>query len=418
MRILNPRPSLAAALTVLLSCVPSVRGDLSAAVQVTAADLASVVLVAIAVLIVKPATLPARVLVLAPVAGAVAIATLASPDAMVSLPGYVRYIQVFVLVPLAVLATVRDRTDILIVGGSLVGVAALQGLVGCVQVLTGNGASYAGEPVRAVGTFGALDVMGMANVVGYGTIILLSVGLALRGRARAAALGGAALLCVPLALSLSRGAWLALLGASLAVLFLRNRALAARVVLLGAVAAVALALGPGTGSDLLERRVTSITSAATQPDQSVNDRYHLWLAATDMWLDRPLTGVGPRRFARLRDTYAPIGLSTGSDTDDPVNGYRRQPLLSPHNMYLLTLSEQGLIGLSAFGAFLACMARWAVRGRTLTAVGLLAWQIIAFAYGDIGGPATPVMSVVLGLVLTLVARPGVLAPDPVQRALR
>jgi O-antigen ligase len=407
MRALCRRPSLAAAATVLLTCLPAGRQDLSSGVQVTAADVASLLLVAIAATLALGSRLPARALVLAPVAGAAGIAMLASPDVLTSLPGYVRYLQVFVLVPLAVLVTVRDRTDRLIVGGALVGAAALQGLVGCVQTLTGTGASYAGERVRAVGTFGALDVMGMASVVSYGALILLAAGLAWRGGRRAAALGGAALLCVPLALSLSRGAWLALLGASLVVLFVHSRALAARVILLGMAAATVLVLGPGAGSDadLLGRRLASITSAVSQPDQSVSDRYSLWLTATRIWLDHPLTGAGPRRFAELRDAYAPIELSSGSDTDDPVNGFQRRPLLSPHNMYLLTLSEQGLLGLAALGACLGSMAWWAVRAAVPAAAGLLAWQGIDFLYGDIGGPSTVVTSVVLGLVLSLVARP-------------
>ncbi|MGW4966321.1 O-antigen ligase family protein [Nonomuraea sp. NPDC004186] len=435
MRALFRRPSLAAAATVLLICLPAGRQDLSSGVQVTAADVASLVLVAIAVTVAlanrltRPlsardpapagaalparavaaasAVVPARALVLAPVAGAAGIAMLASPDVLTSMPGYVRYLQVFVLVPLAVLVAVRDRTDTLIVGGALVGTAALQGLIGCVQAVTGTGASYAGERVRAVGTFGALDIMGMASVVSYGVLVLLAAGLAWRGGRRAAALGGAALLCVPLALSLSRGAWLALLGASLVVLFVHSRALLARVILLGAAAATVLVLGPGAGSDpdMLGRRLASITSVVSHPDQSVSDRYSLWLTATRIWLDHPLTGAGPRRFAELRDAYAPIELSSGSDTDDPVNGFQRMPLLSPHNMYLLTLSEQGLLGLAALGACLGSMAWWAVRAAVPAAAGLLAWQGIDFLYGDVGGPSTVVMSVVLGLVLSLVARP-------------
>jgi O-antigen ligase len=166
-----------------------------------------------------------------------------------------------------------------------------------------------------------------------------------------------------------------------------------------------LALGPGAGSDLLGRRLASITSAVSQPDQSVSDRYSLWLTATRIWLDHPLTGAGPRRFAELRDAYAPIELSSGSDTDDPVNGFRRLPLLSPHNMYLLTLSEQGLLGLAALCACFGSMAWWAVRAAVPAAAGLLAWQSIDFLYGDMGGPSTVVTSVVLGLVLSLVARP-------------
>ncbi|TDD57275.1 O-antigen ligase domain-containing protein [Nonomuraea terrae] len=421
MGALRGRPSLAAAVTVLLACLPAGGADAPAGVDVTASDVASVLLVAIAAVVLFTTSralspglgrgtggwagrgvLPVRAVVLAPVAGAAALALLASPDTLVSLPGFVRFLQVFVLVPLAVLVTVRDRADVMIVGGALVGAATLQGVIGCVQVLTGTGAAYGGERVRAVGTFGAPDVMAMATMVSYGIVILLGAGLTQRGRARVLTLAGAGLLCVPLALSLSRGCWIAVLGAALVVVFLRSRVLAARVVLVVAAAAV-LAFATGTGSDLMDRRLASIASAVSDPDQSVSDRYSLWLAATRMWAEHPATGVGPRRFGELRDTYAPIELSSGSDTDDPVHGYQRRPLLSPHNMYLLTLSEQGLFGLGAFVAFLGSLTWWALRGGVLVAAGLLTCQTISFAYGDIGGPSTTVMSVALGLALALVA---------------
>ncbi|WP_346114515.1 O-antigen ligase family protein [Nonomuraea maheshkhaliensis] len=411
------RPSLLAAALVLLTCLPARHEELSSGVRLTAADVMSLVLAAAAVAVlltraggaVLPARpgaerLPARALVFAPVAAAAGVSLLASADVLAGLPGYVRYVQVFVVIPLAVLVAVRDRTDTLIVGGALVAAAAAQGLVGCVQAFTGTGASYAGEQVRAVGTFGAPDVMGMAGVVSFGAIVLLGAGLTLRGRLRGAALTGAALLCVPLALSLSRGTWLALAGACLVVLFLHSRVLAARVVLAGAAAAIVLALGVGTGADPLGRRLDSVASSVSQPDQSLRDRFSLWRTAVDIWLEHPVTGAGPRGFAQLRDTYAPIELSSGSDTEDPVHGFERRPLLSPHNMYLLTLSEQGLLGLAALAGCLASLVWWAVRERSLIAAGLLTWQIVDFCYGDIGGAPTLVMSVALGLALSLVTR--------------
>ncbi|PRX53025.1 O-antigen ligase-like membrane protein [Nonomuraea fuscirosea] len=402
------RPSLLAAALVLLTCLPAGHEEPSSGVRPTAADVMSLVLAvaAVAVLLSRPAAerLPARVLVFAPVAAAAGVSLLACADVLAGVPGYARYVQVFVVIPLAVLVAVRDRTDMLIVGGALVAAAATQGLVGCVQAVTGTGASYAGEQVRAVGTFGAPDVMGMASVVSFGAIVLLGTGLTLRGRRRAAALTAAALLCVPLALSLSRGTWLALAAAGLVVLFLHSRVLAARVVLAGTAAAIVLALGVGTGADPLGRRLDSVASSVSQPDQSLRDRYSLWRTAVDIWLEHPVTGAGPRGFARLRDTYAPIELSSGSDTEDPVHGFERRPLLSPHNMYLLTLSEQGLLGLAALAGCLGSLAWWAVRERSLVAAGLLTWQLVDFCYGDIGGAPTLVMSVALGLALSLVTR--------------
>src|SRR5207244_12287288 len=92
-------------------------------------------------------------------------------------------------------------------------------------------------------------------------------------------------------------------------------------------------------------------------------RYGLWRAATGMWTDHPITGVGLKNFASFRDEYAPLSVSSGSDVADPVSGFQREPLLSPHNMYLLILSEQGLIGISAFAVPFAALGLAAVRRR-------------------------------------------------------
>nr|BFE86802.1 hypothetical protein GCM10020093_094030 [Planobispora longispora] len=54
-------------------------------------------------------------------------ATVASQDIVASLPGLARYLQVFVLVPLAVVAVLRDRVDLWLVGGAVCGTALIQG---------------------------------------------------------------------------------------------------------------------------------------------------------------------------------------------------------------------------------------------------------------------------------------------------
>ncbi|GAA3444400.1 membrane protein [Planomonospora venezuelensis] len=438
--LLSRGPSAFAAATVLLVCVPQERDDLTTASDVTPADLASVALVATAALalLASGRRLPGRVWVTVPVAAAAVVATLASQDVMAGLPGLARYLQVFVLIPLAVVAALRDRTDLRLVGGAVAGAALLQAAVGSWQALTGTGASYAGENVRAVGTFGATGVMGMATVTGYGLIVLLALGLALRGRRRAAALAAAALLVPALVFSLSRGTWLAVLCAALAMTAVRAPRTAARAGLLAAAAcallAAAAALGPVSGpgpagSHTLTQRFSSIGSSFTDPDRSVRDRYGLWETAAGIWRDHPVTGAGPRMFPALRDSRAPVHLSSGSDTADPVNGFRRQPLLSPHNMYLLVLSEQGLAGITAFCLFFGCVTIWSIRrarssrGRAagpvpagpvaagptpvgLVAVGFLTWQLTDFAYSDIGGPSTLVMSVMLGTALWWAATDG------------
>ena len=80
-----------------------------------------------------------------------------------------------------------------------------------------------------------------------------------------------------------------------------------------------------------------------------------------MWREHWFAGVGLKEFAAYRDRYAPISLASGSDVADAVLGFQREPLLSPHNMYLLVLSEQGLLGFLAMTGLLLAIAVMTVR---------------------------------------------------------
>ncbi|MBH5134049.1 O-antigen ligase family protein [Streptomyces sp. HB-N217] len=345
-----------------------------------------------------------------PVLGlAVAAVGAVSPGAGVA--GLGRYLQVFVLVPAAVLLLVRDRADVRLLTWSMVGLALWQGAVGVHQYVTGTGASYQGETVRAVGTFGPQDVMGMATVVSLG--LVCAVGLALGGtpsRHRLLAAGCACALLLPLAVSFSRGAWIATAVTCAVQVLLAGARRALAVGAAVVAAAVVLVGGFGVGTAMLQERVGSITQVTDAPDQSVTDRYTMWAAAAGMWRERPLTGVGLKGFPEHRDAHASLALSSGSETDGAGAGYRRQPLLSPHNMYLLVLAEQGLIGLFCLaGSWLALLvlvlrrlrAARRARGSALdcafVACGLLVWQLTDFAYADIGGPSTVLTAVCFGL---------------------
>ncbi|MFF7531912.1 O-antigen ligase family protein [Streptomyces bobili] len=358
----------------------------------------------------RPLSRTAAVVLGLPVAG-LALAAMGASSPGAGIGGLGRYLQVFVLVPAAVLLLIRDRCDFRLLAWSFVGLAGWQGAVGVHQYVTGTGASYQGEEIRAVGTFGAQDVMGMATVVSFG--LVCAAGLALgrssvrqRTIATACALG----LLLPLALSFSRGAWIATAvtcSAQLALAGLRRAVKAGAVVL---AAGVVLVGGFGVGTAMLQERIGSITQVADAPDQSVTDRYTMWAAAVGMWREQPLTGVGLKGFPEHRDAHASLALSAGSDTEGAGAGYRKQPLLSPHNMYLLVLGEQGLIGLLALAgswlALLVCALRGLLRVHrnrapgldcALVACGLLVWQLTDFLYADIGGPSTVLTAVVLGL---------------------
>ncbi|MGW8062707.1 O-antigen ligase family protein [Streptomyces ziwulingensis] len=354
----------------------------------------------------RPLSRRAALLLGLPVLG-LAVAAMGASSAGVGLTGFARYLQVFVLLPAAVLLLVRDRRDVRLLAWSLIGLALWQGAVGVHQYATGTGASYRGEPVRAVGTFGPQDVMGMATVVSLG--LVCATGLALGSvspRQRAVSAGCAVALVVPLALSFSRGAWIATAVACVALLSLagvrRALAVGSAVVTVG----VVLMGGLGLGTTMLQERVDSITRVADTPDQSVTDRYTMWAAAAGMWREKPLTGVGLKGFPGHRDAHASLALSSGSDTEGAGAAFRRQPLLSPHNMYLLVLAEQGLLGLLALvGSWLALLVCGMRRLRPLPArpesgliaCGLLVWQLTDFAYADIGGPSTVLTAVCFGL---------------------
>ncbi|MFI1105018.1 O-antigen ligase family protein [Streptomyces melanogenes] len=360
----------------------------------------------------RPLT-PAAAVLFAVAATGIAVAAAGAGEPGEALAGMARYLQIFVLVPLSVLLLVRDRRDFTVVAAALVALALFEGAVGVRQYLTATGASYMGEDIRAVGTFGASDIMGMATVVAYGVVAAVAFALAPAdgtGRAdrarRPAALVCAGLLLAPLALSFSRGAWIATAATCVMLLLLAGVRRALRVAVTGVALAVVVVGGAGAGTALLQERLSSITQVADAPDQSVTDRYTLWSAAAGMWRESPLTGVGLKGFPAHRDSHAPLALSSGSDTAGAGAAFRRQPLLSPHNMYLLVLSEQGLVGVctlvAGWAALLVCAlrrlyARPGERDCGLAATGLLLWLLVDFFYGDIGGPSTVLTAFALGL---------------------
>ncbi|WP_416974311.1 O-antigen ligase family protein [Streptomyces sp. 4F14] len=359
----------------------------------------------------RPLSRRAAVLFALPVAG-LTLAAFGAASASAGVSGLGRYLQVFVLVPAAVLLLIRDARDFRLLAWSFVGLAGWQGAVGVHQFVTGTGASYQGEEIRAVGTFGPQDVMGMATVVSFG--LICAVGLALgrsvaRERLIAAVCAGA--LLIPLALSFSRGAWIATALTCSVQLMLAGLRRALKVGAVVAALGIILVGGFGVGSAMLQERVSSITQVTDTPDQSVTDRYTMWAAALGMWREQPLTGVGLKGFPEHRDAHASLALSSGSDTEGAGSAYVKQPLLSPHNMYLLILSEQGLIGLLALAggwlALLTCALRNLVREHrrqrasldcALIACGLSVWQLTDFMYADIGGPSTVLTAICVGLI--------------------
>src|SRR5690606_34316897 len=116
------RPSWLVAAVVLSVGVPSGSPVFGPGLQIGPGDVASVALVLAAALLLATgrAWLPRAVLpAFGPMAAAVAVGTMCSTSVESSLPGFVRNVQLFVLVPVAVVALVRDRRDLAIVCSSL-----------------------------------------------------------------------------------------------------------------------------------------------------------------------------------------------------------------------------------------------------------------------------------------------------------
>ncbi|TDC81459.1 O-antigen ligase family protein [Actinomadura sp. 7K507] len=404
------RPSWLVAGAVLSVGIPPGAEAFGPGVQVTAGDIASVLLVVVAasLLVTRRVEMPrAALAAFGPLIAALGVSTVCSTDVASSLPGFVRSLQIFVLVPLAVVLLVRDRRDLAIVCSSVLALGLGEAVYGIWQSATGNGASMGEHNMRAVGTFGAVDVMAMSIVVGIAFLVLTAFALKAPGRGIAAvpaALAGLGVLAVALALALSRGTWLALGAAAVLTLVIFNRWTAVKVLICCAALVLVTLAGMGGGSQAVVERGKSMAGSISDPDRSVEDRYNLWGAAVRIWQDHPVTGVGVKNFPAYRDTYAGIELSSGSETADPVNGYVRQPLLSPHNEYLLFLSEQGVAGLAALVALLAVIVAglWTRRDAGdpfwLASVALTAFLLVNFLYADLGGPTCAFIAIVLGVV--------------------
>jgi O-antigen ligase len=336
-------------------------------------------------------------------------ATFAAHDPVISLSGLIRFTQLFVVVPLATYLAIESKRDLKLILGTVLALGVLEGAIGVYQFVSGTGAGFAGSTVRAVGTFGAYEVMGMAIVVTYAVIAAAAIYVGLSGRRRWWGLLLAVALCFPLAFSLSRGFWIAAAVGVVAVLALSDLKKAVPFVVAGMLALIILINVTSGSSGVLAERFSSLfCSSCSEPDQSIKDRYALWGASLDMWTDHPLTGVGIKNFAYFRDTYVPLSFAGSSGKYDVGGGFRYAEILSPHNMYLLVLAEQGLLGILAYLVLFLSLGVAALRRLGslresptervfgLSSLGFLASFMMWNVYSDVGGATMVLDSVILG----------------------
>jgi O-antigen ligase len=346
---------------------------------------------------------------------AATVSTLVADDLLAGASGYVRVAQLMLCVPLAVYVAVRRRRDLSLVLGAFVALAAAESALGVVQFVTGTGAGYGGQSIRGVGTFGAYEILAMGSVATTGLVIALAVALCGPRRTRGWALTAAVVCAGGVVVSLSRGFWLAALVAGFVTLLAAGRRrLAAAVAITVVVLVTMVVSGVFTPPGTLGDRLDSAIEAFSSPDQSLLDRYALWNAATAMWADTPVWGVGPKGFERHRDQYTHLGFSGLSDIADE-QGFRRVELLTPHNRFLLTLAEQGMVGFAALvllygAALVAAMRRLArhgepgvVRAFGVAMVAAVTVDLISWLSDDGAGSLAVVSAIALGGLLWFAA---------------
>jgi O-antigen ligase len=346
-------------------------------------------------------------------------------DGLAGLAGLVRFAQMMVFVPLATYLAIESRDDQRLFLAALIVLGLIESVVAIQQYATGTGAGFAApgagesETVRAYGTFDASNIMALPIIVTAALLAAFATALWTEGRTRILALIALIPLTAGLLASLSRGAWVAALVGIVLIGLYRNH----RLTLAASAAAAILfvAVGQLGGDDpesdaVITGRATSLAETPANPDQSVVNRYGLWQAAIEIWREEPAVGAGFRGFVERRDLHRPLNASSRGDVSDPGQGFRRIELESPHNLFLLVLSEQGLIGLIAYGLLLGAILIYGLKraapGRAGSGAGdyrpfqlaLIAWFasfLVRSFYGDIGGPTIVLEGLLIGAAMSV-----------------
>ncbi len=199
-----------------------------------------------------------------------------------------------------------------------------------------------------------IQPIGYANALGmYVALgILLATGLALKAHrqvGRLAALASLVVLVPTLALTSSRGAWIALALGGAAMLYfgrrVRSHALLVSLLAVGIVGGVAIGSNSGQALSLVGEY-----------------RPHYWHVALNEWQASPFLGDGAGTFGDYFWRY-----------HRPAAGFA----LDAHNLYLQSLAELGPLGLGLLVVAL-CLPLIALRGRQDTLVAAAGGAYVAF----------------------------------------
>ena len=150
----------------------------------------------------------------------------------------------------------------------------------------------------------------------------------------------------------TRSGWLTSVAVLLvvAVLYMKSK----MNLLIGFLAASVCLGAVFASSPQLAERLASIGKPEKQI--SVTDRFSMWHSAVNIWKDYPVLGIGVGQYGKAYQTKYILPESDDYKSE-PKNRHNH-----PHNNVLLILSEAGVIGGTAFAAFLGLLLWFSIRG--------------------------------------------------------
>jgi O-antigen ligase len=273
--------------------------------------------------------------------GSAALSLVNSPSAALTFIGLLRAFEVFLLLFVIVGSVCRKTEALRWLLGVFVLVAGFEAVVGLFQFLTGTGAWVEGSYSRAIGTVNIFNWLDLAVALACATCLVVADILVRRHgewwRYPLLLLLGAGIVA-----TYTRGVWLTLiLALSLMIVGRKPQAIVPLVLIL----VLGLGVVAANPQSDLSKRVISISDPA---DPSVVQRLYLWQTAINIFKAHPLVGIGAKTFHLARDRYAVPGLEIYSYHDSAGGGGVKAELLGPHEFYLLTAAERGLVGLVSF----------------------------------------------------------------------
>lgn len=115
-------------------------------------------------------------------------------------------------------------------------------------------------------------------------------------------------------------------------------------------------------------------------NQSISFRATYNIAALQMWDDAPLFGIGLNNFNNGLERHAPFFHAMVMEIDRLRGGAVLRAMAPVHNVFLLVLSETGVVGLAGF-VVLLCAVFWRMVRAFLMSAGAVRGMWLGFAVG-------------------------------------